>query len=71
MTFKAGSREFIDVPSYILKLQESGLFHTVDYLGYAYEEERYTLELSCTMEGKTSGRALNRQGETGEEGDAK
>ncbi len=71
LTFKAGSREVIDVPSYILKLQESGLFHTVDYLGYAYEEERYTLELSCTMEGKTSGIALNRQGETGEEGDAK
>lgn len=52
LTFEASSREVIDVPSYILKLQESGLFHIVDYLGYDYENEWYTLILSCAMEGR-------------------
>lgn len=52
LTFEAGSREVIDVPVYILKLQSSGLFHTVNYTGYDFENEWYTLELSCTMEGK-------------------
>ncbi len=52
LTFRASSREVIDVPVYILKLQSSGLFHTVDYTGYDFENDWYTLDLSCTMEGK-------------------
>lgn len=52
LTFEASSRQVIDVPSYILKLQESGLFHFVDYLGYDFQDEWYTLILSCAMEGR-------------------
>lgn len=54
LTFRANSREVIDVPGYILKLKNSGLFHTVDYTGYDYENDWYTLSLSCELEGKTS-----------------
>ncbi len=52
LTFDADSREVIDVSGYILRLQETGLFHTVDYTGYSFEDGWYTLSLSCTMEGK-------------------
>lgn len=54
LTFRASSREVIDVPVYILKLQSSGIFHTVNYTGYDFENDWYTLELSCTMEGKNA-----------------
>ncbi len=53
LVFDASSREVLDIPSYILKLQKTGLFYTVDYTGYVYENGWYTLSLSCTMEGKT------------------
>lgn len=55
LVFETSSREVIDVPSYILRLQQTGLFHKVDYTGYAYENEWYTLSLSCIMEGKEAG----------------
>ncbi|MCI9144561.1 MAG: hypothetical protein HFH87_18415, partial [Lachnospiraceae bacterium] len=54
LTFDASSREVIDIPDYILKLQQTGLFHTVDYMGYAYDNQWYTISLSCTLEGKVS-----------------
>ncbi len=54
LTFEASSRAVIDIPDYILKLQETGLFYSVDYTGYAFENEWYTLSLSCTMQGKVS-----------------
>lgn len=57
LTFHVKSREIIDIPAYILKLQETGLFHTVDYTGYVYEEEWYILSLSCTLEGEETGGA--------------
>ncbi len=52
ITFEAASREVIDVPAYIQKLQDSGVFHFVDYLGYSYENDWYTLALSCAIEGR-------------------
>lgn len=55
LTFDADSREVIDVPSYILRMQQTGVFHKVDYTGYTYENGWYTLSLSCTMEGKRAG----------------
>lgn len=58
LTFRADSRQVIDVPGYILNLRDSGLFHTVDYTGYDYEDSRYILSLSCVLEGK----ALIREG---------
>ncbi len=54
LTFEAVSRGVIDGPDYILKLQDSGLFHSVDYLGYAYENDWYTLALSGTLEGQSA-----------------
>lgn len=57
LTFQAESRKVIDVPDYILKLKDSGLFHTVNYTGYDYDNEWYTLSLSCAMEGKISRQA--------------
>lgn len=57
LTFQAESRKVIDVPDYILKLKDSGLFHTVNYTGYDYDNEWYTLSLSCAMEGKISKQA--------------
>ena len=51
LTFRTGSREVIDVPSYILQMQETGIFHTMDYTGYTYENEWYTLSLSCVLAG--------------------
>ncbi len=66
LTFEASSREVIDVPAYILALQESNLFHTVDYSGYDFEDEWYTLSVSCTMEGRISEEA-QAQGKTPED----
>ena len=57
LVFQAGSREVIDVPDYIQKLKNSGLFHTVNYTGYDYENEWYSLSLSCVMAGRISGKA--------------
>lgn len=57
LTFQANSRKVIDVPDYILKLKDSGLFHTVNYTGYDYDNEWYTLSLSCVMGGKVSEQA--------------
>lgn len=52
LEFDANSIAVIDVSGYILRLQETGLFHTVDYTGYTFEDGLYTLSLSCTMAGK-------------------
>lgn len=57
LALKANSREVIDVPDYIRKLLDSGLFHTVNYTGYDYDNEWYTLSLSCVMAGKVSDKA--------------
>lgn len=51
LTFQAASPEVIDIPSYILKLQQTALFHSVDYTGYSYENDWYTLSLTGTLEG--------------------
>ncbi len=54
LTFEASSQAVIDIPDYILKLQDTGLFYSVDYTGYAFEDEWYTLSLSCTMQAGVS-----------------
>ena len=38
LQFDAQSGSVIDIPSYVLKLQKTGLFRKVDYTGYTYEE---------------------------------
>ncbi len=57
LTFDASSQEVIDIPDYIKKLEETELFHTVDYTGYAYENGVYTLSVLCTMESPQTGGA--------------
>lgn len=47
--FNAVSKKVIDIPSYVQKLRQTGLFTTVDYTGYSYEENEYQLTLSCTL----------------------
>lgn len=51
LTFDAGSGKVIDIPDYIQRLQETGLFSNVDYTGYTFENDWYTLYLSGTLKG--------------------
>lgn len=55
LTFNAISRQVIDIPGYISKLQKTGLFSSVDYTGYQYGNEEYSLELSCVLKGEETG----------------
>lgn len=50
MTFEARSAAAIDIPSYIERLTQTNLFHSVNYTGYVFENNGYTLSLLCTME---------------------
>lgn len=49
LTFNAVSGEVIDIPSYVQKLENTGLFDSVNYSGYSYDEGKYTLMLSCVL----------------------
>lgn len=54
LNFDARSREVINIPSYIEKLQqETDLFYRVNYEGYRFDEGWYILSLSCTLKGGT------------------
>ena len=47
LTFNAVSRKVIDIPVYVQKLEDTGLFYSVDYTGYSYNDSVYTLMLTC------------------------
>lgn len=52
LTFVAVSKEVDDLSDYILKLEETGLFHEVDYSGYSLNEDgNYELVLACVLAG--------------------
>ena len=53
--FNAVSGNVIDIPGYIKKLQDTGLFSSVDYTGYTYDKEQYALSLVCTLKGIEAG----------------
>ena len=55
LTFNAVSKKVIDIPAYVRKLQQTGLFSSVDYTGYNYEDEDYSLMLSCVLKGVEAG----------------
>lgn len=57
MKFEAKSAAAIDIPSYIKRLAQTNLFHTIEYTGYVFENDAYTLSLLCTMEGTDEGGA--------------
>lgn len=52
LQFDAQSSNVIDIPSYVLALQKTGLFRKVDYTGYAYDEGVYVLSLNCILQGE-------------------
>lgn len=51
LLFQATSANVIDIPGYVLALQNTGLFQKVQYTGYAYDEGQYVLSLSCVLQG--------------------
>ena len=52
LTFVAVSKEVVDFPNYVLKLEETGLFYKVDYNGYGLNEDgHYELVLACVLDG--------------------
>ena len=53
--FNAVSGNVIDIPGYIKKLQDTGLFSSVDYTGYTYDNDQYALSLVCTLKGIEAG----------------
>lgn len=55
LTFNAVSRQVIDIPGYVSKLKATGLFETVNYTGYTYGENEYTLSLSCVLAAAENG----------------
>lgn len=54
LQFNASSREVINTSDYVRNLQETGLFHEVNYTGYTLEDEWYILSLSCILEGSAA-----------------
>lgn len=55
LNFEAISQEVINIPDYVLQLENTGLFYMVDYTGYVYDESYYRLTLSCLMDGAGTG----------------
>lgn len=50
LSFRAESSQVLEIPSYIQALRETGLFRSVEYTGYQYRQEGYTLALRCVLE---------------------
>ena len=40
----------------MVKLQNTGLLSEVNYTGYVYQDDKYSLSLSCTLEGVSTDR---------------
>lgn len=57
LTFDAGSEEVIDIPWYIKRLEETNLFHKVEYTGYTYKDGIYTLSLMGILDSPQTGGA--------------
>ena len=55
LTFHAVSSAVIDIPGYVNKLTQTGLFSSVDYSGYQYQDGVYTLDLSCILKAVDAG----------------
>lgn len=56
LTFHAVSGAVIDIPGYVSRLTDTGLFSDVDYSGYQFQDGEYSLELSCVLkEAETGG----------------
>ena len=51
LSFEARSGQVIDIPDYVEKQIESGLFRQVDYTGYEYKNGVYVLSMRCILKG--------------------
>lgn len=58
LQFDAASDEAIDIPSYIKRLSDTGLFYSIDCTGYEYADQKYTLFLVGILNGSMSGGAV-------------
>lgn len=47
--FDAKSPQVIDIPTYVVAMEKTGLFSKVSYVGYALEDDTYTINMSCVM----------------------
>ena len=50
--FEARSKKVIDIPDYVQKQKDTGLYSSVLYTGYAYDETEYVLSLACMLQGQ-------------------
>lgn len=55
LTFHAISNAVIDIPGYVSRLTDTGLFSSVDYSGYQFEDNVYSLDLSCVLKAVKTG----------------
>jgi len=55
LEFNAAGREVIDIPGYVMALEKTGLFQTVSYTGYSFEDGSYVLHLNCALHSGTGG----------------
>ncbi len=55
LSFNAVSRQVIDIPGYVNRLTATGLFEEVNYTGYAYGDQEYTLSLTCVLAAAENG----------------
>ena len=55
LTFHAVSYKVIDIPTYIQKLDDTGLFESVNYSGYNFEDNEYSLMLTCVLKAAETG----------------
>lgn len=58
LRFDAKSDEAIDIPAYIKRLSDTGLFYSINYTGYEYADQVYTLFLVGILNGSMSGGAV-------------
>ncbi len=49
LEFDVRSYAVIDIPDYVLALNNTALFERVEYSGYEYDNEEYILRLRCMM----------------------
>ena len=49
LNFNAVSRQVIDIPGYVSKLNSTGLFESVNYTGYSYADGENSLALTCVL----------------------
>ena len=52
LSFQARSHQVISIPDYVTALRETERFEMLEYSGYRYENEMYTLELRCVLKGE-------------------